>query len=514
MYGIGRCAIDRCSIGKCAIGKYAIRGKSFASRPPLTIPYNTGQPTFETRPHYISRGDLTPGISALEYYQRRLNLAKKLPDNSIAILIGNQTQFSSGAVFYDFQQNNDLFYLTGWLEPNSVVILEKKSNAGNDDGILLHMLVPGKNPKVELWEGEKLGLEGAYDFFNADLVEDVSKVERYVKGLLEKNDNVFVDLPGIPGSFKSFFGGNEPTGLAAMILRSRKSPKPLTPLIAELRSLKSKGEISVMQKAGQISSQAINRAMAKVGSGSPLRTEKSLGKYLEYEFVIGGCDKQAYIPVVASGKNALTIHYTRNDDILFEDELVFVDAGGKLGGYCADISRAWPNSPKGFSEPQRDLYEVVLNTNKKCIEMCSEDKQLSINDIHEFSINSLAQGLRSLPGFSGVSNNVVGLLLYPHYIGHHLGLDLHDIPSVSKHQKLVKGNVITIEPGLYIPQTHNFPKHFQGIGIRVEDDVAVGWTSSDIINLTRECVKEVGDVVRLVGGTVKADEVEEMTEPL
>lgn len=486
------------------------RSISIDSRPSQSIPYNVGQPTHETRPHYLpTPGNLTPSISALEYYNRRLALASKMPSKSIAILVGADVRYSSGSVFYEFQQDNDLYYMTGWLEPHSVAIVEKRADNGDDDDVVLHMLVPPKNPQTELWEGERLGLEGAYDYFNADFVEDIDSARKHILQLLERNDYVFWDDKlvlaklTVGSRFLSFFtGSNAPSAtassIAELIKSSGKLIQPLAGKIAEQRAVKSEAEIKVMHVAAQISSRAINKAMAKVGSESPIYTEKTLAKYLDYQFVKGGCDKLAYIPVVASGKNALTIHYTRNDDLLYRDELVFIDAGGKLGGYCADISRTWPNSPRGFTQPQRDIYEAVLNTNRKCIDMCDESKGYSLHDIHEFSIKCLLEELRNLPGFSGVSQNEVARTLYPHYIGHHLGLDLHDIPSVSRFKRLVEGNVITIEPGLYIPQDNKWPKHFQGIGVRVEDDIVVGSTQDEIINLSSGCVKEVADIEALI----------------
>ena len=128
----------------------------------------------------------------MEYYQRRLKLSTHLPSKSLAIIIGNTTQFSSGSVFYDFQQDNDLYYLTGWLEPDSIVAIEKKGDNGEDD-VVLHMLVPPKDPKKELWEGPKSGLEGAYNIFNADLVEDISQAPSYLKQLIKQNDYIYWD---------------------------------------------------------------------------------------------------------------------------------------------------------------------------------------------------------------------------------------------------------------------------------------------------------------------------------
>lgn len=484
------------------------RNLNLPARSNLDVPYNTGQPTHETRPHYLpTPGNITPGISAVEYFDRRLELAKQLPVRSLAILVGNDVKFSSGSVFYDFQQDNNLYYLTGWLEPNSVAIIEKQHDRGDDEDVILHMLVPPKNPQTELWEGERLGLEGAYDFFNADYVEDINNVSVYLQKLLTRNDTVYWDdnsnkRQSPANKFSSFFNLSSSTKNSSTIQELLKSNNkritPLSTLVAQQRSVKSFSEIEVMHSSAQISSRAINKAMGKVGSESPLASEKTLAKYLEYQFVKGGCDKQAYIPVVASGPNALTIHYTRNDDLLYKDELVFVDAGGKLGGYCSDISRAWPNSPSGFSDPQREIYEIVLQANKQCIDLCYESNELSINDIHEYSVDILTREIRKLSGFSNVSKFDVARDLFPHYIGHHLGLDLHDIPSVSRFQKLKEGNVLTIEPGLYIPMNDKYPKWYQGIGVRVEDDVVIGKTKNDILNLTSGCVKEVNDIESLI----------------
>lgn len=449
-------------------------------------------------------GQLTPGITALEYYQRRLALAKELPVKSAAILVGNRVQHSSGSVFYQFQQNNDFYYLTGWLEPDSVAVIEKVADRGTDEDVVFHMLVPPKNPAKELWEGHKSGLEGAADYFNADETCDINRVDSYLREIVGRSDFVYWDdtTRGSKSKFALFFnfGAKDGAGttISDVLKASRVTLRPLLNILAQQRLVKSAAEVKVMHQAGIISSRAINTAIARVGS-SPFATEKLLARYLEYAFVRGGCDREAYIPVVASGPNALTLHYTRNDDLLFRDETVFVDAGGKLGGYCADISRSWPNSTAGFLAAQKDLYEVVLEANKVCIGQTAAG-QMSLQDLHELGVLTLTQGLRALPGFGGVTRSEVSRELFPHYIGHHLGLDLHDVPSVSNHTLLKAGNVVTIEPGLYVPLEEKWPKHFRGIGVRVEDDVAVG---ANLTVLTSLCVKEVADIEALIRlGTV------------
>lgn len=471
------------------------------SRPLPVIPYKLGQPTFETRSHIITKpGDLTPGIAAIEYYQRRLRLIKQLPKSSITILVGNVTQYASGSVFYDFQQDNNFYYMTGWLEPNSIAILEKIDDKNTDQDLVFHMLVPEKDPRVEIWEGERSGLQGCYEFFNPDQVADTKDYRSYLTKLIKRNDYIFIDDKQSPtNTFASFFQLNNDDNIMTLLKSqaTKKTIQPLTPIISKMREIKSPAEINVMRKALQISSRVFNKAIAQTGSEFPLQSEKSLAAYLEYDFIKSGCDKQAYIPVVASGENALIIHYTRNDDLLYKDELVFVDAGGKLGGYCSDISRTWPNSCR-FSEPQKDIYQIVLNVNKACIDECYADNHMSLNDLHELSVNKLYANLKNLPGFHHLTKHDVTRYLYPHYIGHHLGLDLHDIPITSKYKSLQPGNVVTIEPGLYIPKSDKWPKHYQGIGVRVEDDIVVAQSQKDIINLTSGCVKEIIDIENLI----------------
>ena len=498
-----------------------VRWLNINHRSNLDIPYNTGQATHESREHYLPiPGNLTPGISAMEYFDRRLELSKRMPPSSLAILVGNVVQYSSGSVFYDFQQDNNLFYFTGWLEPNSVAIIEKHLDRGNDEDVLFHMLVPPKNPRAEIWEGERLGLEGAYDYFNTDNVDDIANIKSYFSKLLSRNSCIFWDdkskgtRKNSKFDFSSFFNiSNYDNNTAAVtvndiISRSFKTVKPLEPITTDMRSIKSQDEINVMHAAAQISSRAINKAIGKVGSPSPLLTERTLGKYLDYQFVKGGCDKQAYIPVVASGPNSLIIHYTRNDDLLYKDEVVCIDAGGKLGGYCSDISRAWPNSSKGFSQPQLDIYEVVLNANKRCIDMCFESNNISLNEVHEISVNELTRGLRNLPGFESVLEHELSAQLYPHYIGHHLGLDLHDIPGVSRYKSIQAGNVLTIEPGLYIPFSTRYPEWYRGIGVRIEDDVVVGKYPEEVLNLSSGCAKEVADIQSLVKNGISTPGIE------
>lgn len=483
--------------------------------------FRAGQPVFETRPHLIKSGDLTPGISALEYYTRRLRLVEKLPKGSLAILPGSSVKYASGSVFYPFQQNTNLFYLTGWNEPDSVCIIEKPENAESPENHIFHMAVPAADPAVEQWEGERTGVDGVQEIFNADVAVSTRNFPSHLDKLLRKYSNIYYDIGGSASSsgksgsyFERMFPStvsheSKPTDRANVedIIRKHSkqgfSIRPLNPLITDLRVVKSNSELKIMRLAGKISGRAFNQAYAK-----RFQSEKGLHSFLEYKFISGGCDKSAYVPVVAGGEHALCIHYVRNDDILRDGEMVLVDAAGNLGGYCSDISRTWPVNGV-FTPAQTELYEALLNVQRRIIRECTVSKGHSLNDLHNLSVDLLTLELRNA-GFENVQSWEVSKHLYPHYIGHNLGLDVHDCPVYSRSAKLVKGQVVTVEPGVYVPNDERWPAEYRGMGIRIEDDVAVG----DDINvvLTAEAAKEVVDIENIAANGVTTEIPEEVVD--
>lgn len=483
--------------------------------------FRAGQPIYETRPHLIKPGDLTPGISALEYYQRRLNLAEKIPKGSLAIIPGNSVKYASGSVFYQFQQNTNLLYLTGWNEPDSVAIIERPENSDDPADHIFHMSVPPADPAAEQWEGERTGVDGVQEIFNADVAVSTDAFPGHLDKLLRRYTDIYYDVGGANssnGKAINFFDRMFPSTTYHMekkrdradieeALRNHTKQgfqiRPLNPLVTDLRVIKSNAELKIMRLAGKISGRAFNAAYAK-----RFYSEKGLHSFLEYKFISGGCDKSAYFPVVAGGDHALCIHYVRNDDLLRDGEMVLVDAAGNLGGYCADISRTWPVNGK-FTPAQAELYEALLDVQKRIIRECKVTQGNSLNDLHNLSVDLLTLELRNV-GFNDLQSWEVSKYLYPHYIGHNLGLDVHDCPLYSRTAKLRKGQVVTVEPGLYIPNDPRWPAEFRGIGMRIEDDVAVG----DDINvvLTTEAAKEIVDIESIATNGVTTPLEEEVVD--
>ncbi|CAG8983936.1 hypothetical protein HYALB_00006904 [Hymenoscyphus albidus] len=441
-----------------------------------------GQPVHETHPHLLQAGEITPGITAQEYADRRSKLAASLPHNGVAILSSSDIKYRSGAVFYEFHQDPDFLYLTGFNEPDAVAVIQK---VGSTADYVFHLFLRPKDATAELWDGARSGEQAALDVFNADESGDVNNLGSLLPPIISSAGEVFTDVAKSTG-FSRFFKnpGTPPNDFQKMIKNSKI--RPLRPLMNDLRVIKSPAEIANMRIAGKISGRTFTNAMRQ-----HFTKEKDLGAFMDYDFKIGGCEASAYVPVIAGGKNALAIHYVQNNATLKDGDIVLVDAGGEYGGYIADITRTWPINGK-FSGPQKDLYEAILRVQRTSVALCRESSNLSLDGIHKITHNGLKDALKQL-GFdtSGDAMNV----LFPHHVGHYVGLDVHDCPGYARSVNIKTGHCITIEPGIYIPEDERWPKHFRGIGIRIEDSVCV--QPDTALVLTTEAVKEVVDIEAL-----------------
>jgi len=313
------------------------------------------------------------------------------------------------------------------------------------------------------------------------------RLDTILPPIIASANGVYTDIPKQHGLGLFFANqGTNLNGFQKLIKDSRINP--LRPLLNELRIIKSEGEIANMRLAGKISGRAFTNAMRRQWT-----KEKDLGAFLDYDFKIGGCEATAYVPVIAGGKNALSIHYVRNDAVLKDGEIVLVDAGGEYGGYITDITRSWPVNGK-FSGPQRDLYETILQVQRSSVSLCRESANMTLDKIHHVTEHGLRDGLKQL-GFD-MSGDALGTL-FPHHTGHYVGLDVHDCPGYSRSVPLKAGHVVTVEPGIYVPDDSRWPEHFRGIGIRIEDSICV--QDDTPLILTTEAVKEIVDIEALRG---------------
>lgn len=371
--------------------------------------------------------------------------------------------------------------MTGFNEPEAVAVIQK---VGSSDYIF-HLFLRPKDTRAEQWDGARSGEQAALDVFNADEAGNINNLHTLLPPLIGAASEVYTDIAKCSG-FGLFFRNQDapPNDFQKMIKNS--NVRPLKPLMNDLRIMKSEAEISNMRTAGKISGRAFTNAMRRQWT-----KEKDLGAFLDYDFKIGGCEATAYVPVVAGGQNALSIHYVRNDDVLLDGDVVLVDAGGEYGGYITDITRSWPVNGK-FSDPQRDLYEAVLQVQRSSISLCRESSKMTLDKIHQITEHSLKEVLKAL-GFNVAGDAME--ILFPHHVGHYIGLDVHDCPGYPRSVPLKAGQCVTIEPGIYVPDDERWPAHFRGIGVRIEDSICVQDDSPLV--LTTEAVKEVADIEAL-----------------
>ncbi|KAI0601112.1 peptidase M24, structural domain-containing protein [Biscogniauxia sp. FL1348] len=437
-----------------------------------------GQPVYETHPHLLAPGQLTPGITAQEYHERRAALCQSLPPHSAVVLPAAPVQYRSGAVFHAYRQESNFLYLTGFSEPESFAVLRRTGD--NPGDYIFYLFCRPKDRKAEQWNGPWSGVDAARDVWNADEAGDIGRLDSLLAAALKGVKKIFTDAELTKYGVSTDIGNT---------LRSAAPGTPtavLKPHINTLRAIKSPDEVANMRRAGQQSGRALTEAMRQTW-----KYEKDLEAFLNYQYQKNGLDGQAYIPVVAGGRKALLIHYVLNNGMLDESEFVLVDAGGEYGSYVSDITRTWPVCGR-FTPPQRDLYEAVLRAQRSSVSLCRASANVTLDKLHSITEAALRDQLQQL-GFD-LSGNLMDVL-FPHHVGHYVGLDVHDVPGYPRNVVLKEGHCITIEPGVYVPDDERFPKAFRGLGVRIEDSICVG--EEDPIVLTPEAVKEVVDIEAL-----------------
>jgi intermediate cleaving peptidase 55 len=331
-------------------------------------------------------------------------------------------------------------------------------------------------------------VQAAQDVFNADEARSIEEVASVLPDIILGAKTVFTDIGygGRKSAFQRFLAGTKSEVDGSAKLLQNASVQPLRRIMNELRVTKSDAELMNMRKAGIISGAVFTEAMK-----NQYRTEKQLWADLAYGFRTQGLDGEAYVPVVGGGQNALSIHYVRNDDVLRDGHVVLVDAGGEYGGYITDITRTWPVNGR-FTDAQRDMYTMILKLQQSCISLCREDADMHLDKLHRIAEGGLRNGLKDL-GFD-VSGNAMEIL-FPHHVGHYIGLDVHDAPGYSRTGRLKENQCITIEPGIYVPDHDRWPERFRGLGIRIEDSVRIGKEEVEV--LTSTAVKDAQEIEAL-----------------
>ena len=425
--------------------------------------------------------------------ERRRRLAGSLKQGLVLLATAPEST-RNGDAQYDYRWDSHFYYLTGFREPEAVlaIVLGKKPR---------HILFcRDKNPEREIWDGFRFGPQVAREVFDFDEAYPISELETLIPDLMANQAVIHT-----PIGASSQWDQSITRWLNAVRARARTGVtapagvRDLRTAVGQMRRIKDKAELGIMARAGKISSDAHARAMSFARPGM---YEYQVEAELLHEFVKNGARQPAYGSIVAAGANACVLHYRENSAKLKKGDLMLIDAGCELESYAADITRTFPIAGK-FSGPQRDIYELVLESQLACIEAVKPGAPFG--KYHEVANRILAQGLIDLKlckgSLAGVLEKETYKQFYMHRAGHWLGLDVHDAGEYKRDGKWVSlqpGMVVTVEPGLYIRPADNVPKRFWDIGVRIEDDILV--TAGGNTNLTASCPKSVKDVEALTAG--------------
>ncbi|MCB0408493.1 MAG: aminopeptidase P N-terminal domain-containing protein [Bdellovibrionales bacterium] len=436
-----------------------------------------------------------PTANLEECKQRRENL-KTLAQGAAVIIPSHTEHIRNHDVHHSYRQDSNLFYLTGFEEPESVLVFRP----GMTPETVL--FVREKDETRETWDGFRYGPSLAKATFQMDATYVVDDVVEKAAELLADVEKVYYS------QFRgSWFDKAFKKILTAVKIKKGRSGKGLLPvydaypLVGELRLFKSDYDIQQMRTACEISSAAHVELMKNTRPGV---SERELHGLFIYEIMKHGCAREGYGSIVAGGKNACTLHYIFNDETLRDGDLLLVDAGGEYNYYSADITRAWPVSGK-FTPAQKRIYQKVLDLQKSLVAsiqpgvILKDHQAKAVEGLTDIMIDEkLLKGNRA----ELIKENAFRKY-YPHGLGHYLGLDVHDAGAYEldgQSRPYEKGMVVTVEPGIYIPHNdETAPMELRGIGIRIEDDILV--TNEGIENLTIKTPKEVAELEDLVGSS-------------
>ena len=428
-----------------------------------------------------------------EFARRRRQLMKLMGRDAITVIPAAPVRHRNNDVEYAYRQDSDFFYLTGFAEPESVTVLIP----GREQGEYV-LFVRDRDVTRETWDGKRAGPAGAKRSFGADDAFPITDMDEILPGLLENRSKVFYKM-GAYAEFDQRVVGWV-NGLRSQSKHGRQSPQEFVALdhfLHDMRLFKSRNEVDVMRESARIAARAHVRAMKACRPGLK---EYEIVAELIHEFRKFNSDV-AYLPIVGGGDNSCILHYRENDQTLNDGDLLLVDAGCEYQCYASDITRTYPVNGE-FTREQRAVYEVVLEANRAAIAKVKPGNNW--NEPHNAAVRVVTQGLVKLGLLKGrvpsLEKDGAYRKFFMHRTGHWLGMDVHDVGDYKIGEEwrvLEPGMVLTIEPGIYIaPNLRGVPKRFRGIGIRIEDDVAVTRTGAEV--LTSRVPKDPDEIEALM----------------
>ncbi len=431
-----------------------------------------------------------------DFQERRDILAGEMGLRSIAIIATSPVAMRNRDADYKFRSDSSFFYLTGFAEPEAVAVIETFDT--EEEGYSYSLFCRERDREMEIWNGYRAGVDGAVDDYDADEAYAIDLLDDEILEKLQNKDKLFYRI-----GQQADFDARVAKWIATASGESRKGALvpaqviQLDRIIDELRLHKSADELELMQIASDISAEAHTRAMQMVKPGM---MEYALEAELNYVFGKNGC-VPSYNSIVGGGANGCILHYVENDKELKDGDLVLIDAACEYQLYASDITRTFPVNGK-FSPEQKALYEVILKAQIAAIDAVRVGN--SYKEPHHVAVRIMVQGLLDLGLMQGNLEEIIQKesfrQFYMHGTGHWLGMDVHDVGSYKQGgdwRTYEEGMVVTVEPGLYIaPDDETVDAKWRGIGIRIEDDVAV--TKNGPRVLTAAVVKSVEDIETLM----------------
>lgn len=409
---------------------------------------------------------------------RREKLRESMPGNSVAVFFANPVRNRANDVDYVYHQDPDFFYLTGYKEPDAALFLFKeKQTASNGTQYNEILFVQERNEFEEMWNGRRLGEQGAKNLLGFEQAFNNSEFKRYnidfskfsqilffdFKNDVRDNPSDSSDMFDLIVQFKSKVNYPEKSGVTIAVepQKNNLDTKGLADLMANLRGIKTKEEIELVKRAVRISCAGQVEVMKAMKPGM---SEREIQGIHEFVFKKYQAEDLGYPSIVGAGHNGCILHYEENyKPAITSKEMVLMDLGAEFHGYTADITRTIPVNGK-FTVEQKLIYELVLKAQEEAMKICkpgTPSAQLTV--VCREVIN---RGLADL----GIIKSVTEKHMYfPHGVSHHIGLNVHDQGG----PMLEENNMITIEPGIYIPDDSNCDKKWWGIAVRIEDDYLI-----------------------------------------
>ena len=405
----------------------------------------------------------------------RENLSNSLANNSVLFLQSKDVILKGDSEFFDFCDVN-MFYLTG-IEQAETKLLIYKNSKGESEDILF---VQNKNNQLEMWNGARLSssqakkISGIKNVYYNSSFEEISQSYLSKAKILYYYEDKSLDLKNKSEYILTY---------EKLKRKNKLKSENIYDLISSLRKIKTKDEIDEIREAMKITRLTLIDIMKNL---SKFKSEKGIEASLSYSYIGNNCN-HSYQPIVASGINACTLHYVKNNSQLKKGDLVLIDTGAEHNNYKTDITRTLPISGR-FSKRQKEIYESVLKVQKQAIKMLKPS--LNIYDWDRKVLDLMAKELIKLKLITKIQfekDRKVVKKFYPHSIGHFLGLDTHDIGSYKLNPVFSEGIVFTVEPGIYVPK--------EKIGVRIEDNVLITKNGCEV--LSKSIPKEVKEIERL-----------------